>query len=288
MFKRLVIALWFCLLTLPWAGAVSPWETLTGCTWVDNRYNDGDSFHVRQGDREFVFRLYFVDTPETDNSFAERVQDQARYFGVEPGTVVQVGVEAAAFVKQELSRPFTVVTRWQAAQGRSKQPRFYAFIRSANGEDLGQRLVSQGLARVYGVRATTPEGTKAETARMDLLALEDSARHERLGAWITSRQLNVAEARDEALRTGTRVVMAPRTISLYTPELPRRRLGEIPRDTHVHLLEEYADGFVRIAYEEDGQDQEAVCIRWELGLEELPAAPPAQRAENAPLPPMTN
>lgn len=254
---------------------------------MDNRYNDGDSFRVRQGDREFVFRLYFVDAPETDHGFGERVREQALYFGVTTSAVVQVGQEAAAFVKQQLSGTFTVITRWQAAQGRSKLPRFYAFVQ-ANGQDLGRQLVSQGMARVYGVRATTPEGESAETARAQLLGLEDTARHERLGAWTTSRQLNVTEAREEALRTGTRVVMTPRTVSIYTPELPRRRLGEIPRDTHVHLLEEYTDGFVRIAYEEDGLDQEAVCIRWELGLEELPAAPPAQRADDASTIPAVN
>lgn len=269
-----------CLLVGPVGAA--PWETLANCRLADNPYNDGDSFHVRQGDREFIFRLYFVDTPEQDDSFGERVRDQAAYFGVGVPEVIQVGNEAAAYVRKQLRQPFTVITRWQGAQGRSKLPRFYAFI-LVNGQDLGSMLVSQGLARVFGVRATTPDGTVAETARAALLALEDSARHERLGAWTVSRQLNVADARAEAVRSETKVVNAPHTVSTYTADMPRRRLGEIARDTHVHILEEYTDGWVRVAYEVDGTDQEAVCLRWDLGMAELPSADPTQRAEQ-PLP----
>ncbi len=261
--------------------AVAPWVTLENCTLATNAYNDGDSFHVRHDGREFIFRLYFVDTPEPDDGFLERVRDQAGYFGVSIPTVVHVGTEASAFVQNQLAnQSFTVITRWQGAQGRSKLPRFYAFIQVA-GQDLGKMLVSQGLARVYGVRATLPDGTRAETARAALLALEDTARHARLGAWTTARQLNVVEARAEALRSETKVLMAPHTISTFTAEIPRQRFGRITRDTHVHLLEEYPDGWVRVAYEADGQPQEGVCLRWELGLPDLPAAPPSQRAQRA-------
>jgi endonuclease YncB( thermonuclease family) len=278
--KRITAILFFLTALLPsFVGAASPWVTLEGCTLTENAYNDGDSFHVRQGDREYIFRLYFVDTPEGDDGFGERVREQAEYFGVTVPTVVKIGEEAKAFVRQQLSQPFSVTTRWQGAQGRSKLPRFYALI-TANGQDLGGLLVSQGLARVFGVRATLPDGTLAETVRVGLLALEDSARHERLGAWTTARQLNVAEARSEALRSETKVVMAPHTISTFTTEMPRRRVGEIQRDTHVHLLEEYSDGWVRIAYDVSGTDQEAVCLRWDLGLAEFPSAAPSQRAEH--------
>lgn len=272
---RLLALLWLLPLL---AQADSPWVKLDGCTYADNPYNDGDSFHVRQQGREYIFRLYFVDTPETDDGFADRVRDQADYFGVSVPAVVQIGQDAAKFVRQNLSnKTFTVVTRWQGAQGRSKLPRFYAFVR-VNGRDLAEWLVSEGLARVYGVRATTPEGVAPDTARAKLFALEDAARHARFGAWTTSRQLNVAEAREEAMRTDSVVIMPPRTINTYTTEMPRQKLGSITRDTHVHVLEEYADGWVRVAYDTGGQDEEAVCLRWELGLPDLPSAPSALRA----------
>ena len=41
-------------------------QKLENCTYVDNKWNDGDSFHV-QSDREFIFRIYFVDTPESES-----------------------------------------------------------------------------------------------------------------------------------------------------------------------------------------------------------------------------
>ena len=33
---------------------------------MENPANDGDSFHVRAKEKEFIFRLYFVDTPEVE------------------------------------------------------------------------------------------------------------------------------------------------------------------------------------------------------------------------------
>ena len=42
------------------------WVKLTGCEYVAQDYNDGDSFGVKCGADEFILRLYFVDTPETN------------------------------------------------------------------------------------------------------------------------------------------------------------------------------------------------------------------------------
>src|SRR5262245_28667425 len=47
--------------------ASNQWEVLEGCRLVEAGARDGDSFHVRHRDREYVFRLYFADAPETDN-----------------------------------------------------------------------------------------------------------------------------------------------------------------------------------------------------------------------------
>src|SRR5947209_4571548 len=42
------------------------WVKLTDCHYVDAPDNDGDSFRVRGGDKEFTARLYYVDAPETN------------------------------------------------------------------------------------------------------------------------------------------------------------------------------------------------------------------------------
>lgn len=57
--------------------APAKWVTLKGCRYLPQDYNDGDSFHAKYGQREFIFRLYFVDAPELDESIAERVREHA-------------------------------------------------------------------------------------------------------------------------------------------------------------------------------------------------------------------
>lgn len=66
------------LLALVVVANAAEWQKLENCQLVADEYGDGDSFHVRQGDKDFIFRLYFVDCPETDNRFPERVEEQAK------------------------------------------------------------------------------------------------------------------------------------------------------------------------------------------------------------------
>src|SRR5439155_26665104 len=118
---------------LLFGGAATPaaesWQTLKGCRLVLNPANDGDSFHVRHEGQEHIFRLYFVDTPETDLSFPERVREQADYFKITPAQAVRVGKKAAEFTERRLgAHPLTVLARWEGAEGRSRLPRHYAFV----------------------------------------------------------------------------------------------------------------------------------------------------------------
>lgn len=245
------------------AAASAPWIALEGCTLVNSAYNDGDSFHVKQGDKEYIFRLYFVDTPEEDDGFPQRVDEQGQYFGIDHGQVTATGLAARDLTREMLAQPFTVYTRWHSAQGRSRTPRFYAFVRSS-GKDLAEELVSRGLARVYGVRATTPEGESAGSYRTRLLKLEDDARLARLGAWEYAKPI-ATKKRDA--NADLRVVVAPRTVAVYSEELPRRRQGEITRETRVRILEEYPDGWVHVEYDTPaGEAIEAFCLRWDLSL----------------------
>jgi endonuclease YncB( thermonuclease family) len=55
--------------------AHSPWITLQGGHYLLNRPNDGDSFHVSVEGHEYIFRLYFVDAPETSAEFRDRVEE---------------------------------------------------------------------------------------------------------------------------------------------------------------------------------------------------------------------
>ena len=51
-----------------------PPATLDNCVLVMNRFSDGDSFHVSAKGKEYIFRLYFVDAPETDAEYPKRVK----------------------------------------------------------------------------------------------------------------------------------------------------------------------------------------------------------------------
>src|SRR5437867_1151686 len=75
--------------------------------FLRNASDDGDSFHVRAKGKEHIFRLYFVDTPETDMDFPDRVAEQANYFGITPQQAVHVGRMAADFTRKQLAgHPF--------------------------------------------------------------------------------------------------------------------------------------------------------------------------------------
>ena len=162
--------------------STNQWETLKGCQLAVNEEFDGDSFHILHEGRQYIFRLYFVDAPETDASLRDRIEDQAAYFGIAQADVPRAGKLAAEFSRQFLSRTnFTINTRWQNAMGRSSLARFYCSI-TAEDENLAEQLVANGLARIYGIRANTPN-QRSTTFINKLKNLELSAREKKLGVW---------------------------------------------------------------------------------------------------------
>jgi endonuclease YncB( thermonuclease family) len=173
--------------------APAKWVTLNGCKFMSQEQSDGDSFHVKYGQREFIFRLYFVDAPETDESLKDRIREQGQYFGVTPNAVLKAGETAKRFTAQWLQRPFTVKSRWQNAMGRSRLPRYYALIES-NGQDLGELLVSRGLARAKGTMATMPDGSRAKDQMEKLRKLEAEAKSKPLGIWPQSKSASQSAA----------------------------------------------------------------------------------------------
>ena len=176
-----------CVVLLWLAGAAAieakpPWVVLNDCRLMTTATRDADSFHVRAEGKEYIFRLYFVDAPETDTEFMGRVKEQAKYFGLTPDQTVQLGEYAKRFTREKLSRPFTVRTCMQDAMGRSKAARYYAFVETSEG-DLAELLVSNGLARLHGSTAQ-PVGLSSPERMWDKLQrLEREAKHEKVGAW---------------------------------------------------------------------------------------------------------
>jgi competence ComEA-like helix-hairpin-helix protein len=166
--------------------AEAKWETLQGCRLVTDAFLDGDSFHVLRGDREYAFRLYFVDAPESDATLADRIRDQAVYFGIAPADIPRAAKLAADFTRALLgTNEFTVLTRWQNAMGRGRLARFYAVV-FVNKTNLAEALVANGLARIHGLRANWPGGPRSSTFINHLKNLELAAREQHRGIWNTN------------------------------------------------------------------------------------------------------
>ena len=159
------------------------WSTLQACRYLADKSNDGDSFLVQCGAEKFFVRLYFVDAPESDASFPERVRQQYEYFGVTQDELTRAGARARDYVQSVLvQRPFVVHTRKAFAQGRSKNTRYYGLVQ-VDGRYLHQVLLGEGLARNKGSRVGLPGGEKARAHAHALQAMEDQARLQRRGVW---------------------------------------------------------------------------------------------------------
>ncbi len=170
-----------------WAGAHKEWATLTDCQYVDSKDNDGDSFRVHSGDKEFTVRLYYVDAPETNLRYAERTREQSLHFAITLDETMKAGVKAKDRVQALLQKPFILRTRWASASGRSRETRYYAMV-EIDGKSLAEILVSEGLARTKGVAPNLPSGEKSSAYMERLDALEQEARQKRVGAWSSAAE----------------------------------------------------------------------------------------------------
>ncbi len=174
------------------------WVVLENCRLIMNPANDGDSFHASVGEKEYLFRLYLVDTPETDALTPGRLIEQSKYFEITVPQAIEVGEAAKAFTQQKLSQPFTVFTRMTDAMGRSKMERFYAFVQTREG-DLGEQLVRNGLARNFGFKAVPPGLRNSRLEVEKLQQFEEEAKQEKIGGWgVNAGRLNAHAQRPPA------------------------------------------------------------------------------------------
>ena len=186
-----VAVLWATTVAVDAREGSKDWIVLENCRLIVNPANDGDSFHVSVGEKEYLFRLYSVDAAETDAVNPARLVEQAKYFAITVPQAIEVGQAAKEFTREKLSEPFTIFTRMSDAMGRSKLERFYAFVQTKEG-DLGEQLVRNGLARNYGFKAVPP-GLKSSRQEVEKLQqFEDEAKREKIGGWgVNAERLNV-------------------------------------------------------------------------------------------------
>jgi len=185
-FISLCIALISCVSSSGFAAEKKTWHTVDSISFVEDENNDGDSFHVKDGKKTFFVRLYYVDAPETKLTYPERVREQSVHFGITLDETLKVGEQARVRVRELLSKPFKIHTRWASGAGRGKLPRYLALV-EVDGLDLGELLIKEGLARSKGTIVGLPGGEKAAAAAVRLDALESEAKAQAVGAWSLSK-----------------------------------------------------------------------------------------------------
>src|SRR5438067_11079411 len=179
------VVLFAALLGQSHAADKKEWIKLEDCRYTENPDNDGDSFHVRAGDKEFTARLYYVDAPETNLRQGDRTHEQSLHFGITLDETMKAGEKAKQRTKELLQKPFVIWTRWATAGGRGRESRYYVIV-EIDGKSLGEILVSEGLARTKGKAPNLPSGEHAKAYMERLDDLESAAHEKRLGAWTTS------------------------------------------------------------------------------------------------------
>ena len=161
----------------------SAWEVLEGCRLVSSPHNDGDSFKVTHQDKTFIVRLYFVDCPETNDTYMDRVRDQTRYFSIPEADVLAAGKLAKAYTHKFLRGEFIVTTQWADARG-GKELRYFGLVEK-DGKMLSAELVRNGLARIYGMptKSSWPGGVHPRTHLSRLKQNERNAQRSTTGIW---------------------------------------------------------------------------------------------------------
>lgn len=230
--------------------ASGDWVILENCRLIVNPANDGDSFHASVGEKEYIFRLYMVDAPETDAMSPARLVEQATHFHITVPQAIEVGEAAKAFTRDKLAEPFTVFTRMSDAMGRSKIERFYAFVQTTEG-DLGEQLVRNGLARIHGARVIPPGSRRSREELQKLQQFEDEAKQEKIGGWgINTGRLNVrAEKPSPFSHFASDQKPSPAGTPAPAPSpssAPERRAPTTPKPNRSHLKTEIPLGKIDI------------------------------------------
>lgn len=196
---------------------------------IPTDWADGDSFRVRfPSGEEHTLRLYGADCFEwhlTDDTDARRLRAQRRYFGISdyqqsPASSIKlakaIGEAAALQTQAWLARPFTVHTSFADGRGSPRFKRIYAFVSTAEGEDLATLLVAHGLARAYGVMRSSPDGQDLHDYREQLEDAELVAARQSRGAWAYTdwaslpreRRAQRIEEQEERIALGTQAPAA--------------------------------------------------------------------------------
>ncbi len=251
----------FLLLLAPSARAAD-WVELKNCTLLESGFNDGDSFAVEcaeafRGETQNRFRLFFVDTAETDSNSdfkKDRLKEQAAYWeSDDPDFALKMGLRASQTVIRLLRGGFSVFTRGDYAPTLGR-PRYYALIK-VNDRWLDEILVEEGLVRIYGKGANLPDGTRANTHRAQLRKLEKDAKANQRNAWRGTTAVPVEHSEESFEPYDARIL---RDTWIYSVE-NGRKVTVLASNTTVTVVAPAADGLTRIRFRKSGTVCEGLC-----------------------------
>lgn len=201
--------LFFLWMVLPLTGGVpKKWTEQTNAKVLDARMLDGDSFGMTVDGKtgkplKRTYRLYGVDCPESDESdpaVKDRIDEQAKHFGVPAKDIPVWGKKAAEVTKKLLSegnpKVHTFGPTGEEVKKANGRPQRYLAVVEVTADDgkrrlLHEILLEQGLARAHGYRAPWPEETLKKVGKAkagnefmeDLEKAEARAKRARAGIW---------------------------------------------------------------------------------------------------------
>lgn len=264
--------------------APAQWQTYAHCRLNNREYGDGDSFHVQTQRKDYIFRLYFVDCPETDGSLTDRIREQADYWKITPQQVIHLGKAATEFTRRVLDREFTVLTKKEDARGSSRDERFYAFVTDEGGRDLAEALVENGLARVYGRAAEPPGGVPERKMWQRLEAAERRAKEAKRGGWSGEYRAPRGPAlpAPPSLWSTAKPPLAPtnappgkvyrqkldltKSAVFFDPDKPDHPAGWLRPGTTVIVIKADPGGLIRVRVDGDATKRELLCRPADIGL----------------------
>lgn len=232
------------------------WKVFEGCTLIENEANDGDSFHVAYLNRSYIFRLYWVDAPETDNRYPDRLRSQATDMGISEQDVIPLGNEATNFTRKILQKPFTVYTTYEDARGASTKKRYYAMVETEQGF-LSQALIENGFARIKGWQPDPPGPLSRRTYNMRLAGI---AKENKSSAKTTRPSTSTPRPNMVG-----QTIIAKRSILIFKAQPPHTPAGKVKPGTAITILDETTAGRVKVTFDlPSGRRYTGLCLKTDL------------------------
>ena len=248
----------FILLSPSTRGEEEKWKVFENCTLMENASNDGDSFHVKYNAREYIFRLYWVDAPETDARYPDRNADQAVDMNISMDEVVKLGKDAGKFAAEQLKEPFTVYTTYQDARGASDLKRYYAMVETKQGF-LSQILLENGYARLKGYQPDPPGPLSRRTYYMRLSGI--AKKKPKPGAAATNNSASPTPIGSPVGQTYT----AKKSILIFKEKPPHAPAGTIKAGTKVSVISEAEAGRVKVTFTfPNGRSYTGLCFKTDV------------------------